>query len=595
MKWTTAALAATVIIVSALLGYSLAGLRPFAILEKKTYDLDFLLRSLLPESLTVRRAPSAVTIVWADTDTADYLGKPRMFWPADFGEVLKAASGAGAKVIGLDFYFSYPVTRWDASADPLFLKAYLEATQRGVPVILAYERSEKARASEDSVPVYFQAVADGNVGYAELYADPDSYIRKVQWRAGAAMSFAAKIAGSVGGPAVLGGIPEVAPDVMAINYYGPPRTKFPGPSMSEVLRAARAGNSTALQGWFKDRIVLIGYDDLPDRHPTPFYLASKDRLMDGVEIHAHAVSTILQRDFLRPSTAAQNAEFLGAAVILSTAAGYAMAWPLSLIGTSAIAFGLFITAFLAQAHGLILPLIPAELGLIFATLGSYGGRLLTQDRRRAMLERAFSDMVSPDVLAAIIDVGGVPLEGRRCEVTVMFSDIRGFTSYSEYRDPAGVVEDLNEYFGVMADCILRNGGMINKYIGDGIMALFGAPVPYQDHARRAVVCAQEMMTAMESLNAKRQGAGLEPWRIGVGIHTGQAVVGFVGARNRKLEYTANGDTVNVASQWRHVDVNAATIKIEQRVWHQDVGKPKSEGSRRPKFMVLSRRFSKARL
>jgi adenylate cyclase len=130
----------------------------------------------------------------------------------------------------------------------------------------------------------------------------------------------------------------------------------------------------------------------------------------------------------------------------------------------------------------------------------------------------------------------------------MFSDIRGFTTYSEGRDPQDVVRELNEYFDEMVGCILRQGGMVNKYIGDGILALFGAPVPYLDHAHRAVTCAAEMITRMDLLNQRREALGLAPWRIGIGIHTGECVVGFVGARDKKMEYTANGDTVNVASR-----------------------------------------------
>jgi adenylate cyclase len=148
----------------------------------------------------------------------------------------------------------------------------------------------------------------------------------------------------------------------------------------------------------------------------------------------------------------------------------------------------------------------------------------------------------------VIDAGGVPLDGESREVTVMFSDLRGFTHYSQGRDPQRVVGELNEYFDLMVDCALRHGGMVNKYIGDGMLVLFGAPVPHPDHARRAVTCAQEMVALMDVLNERRRAAGLEPWRIGIGIHTGEVVVGFVGARDKKMEYTANGDTVNVASR-----------------------------------------------
>jgi adenylate cyclase len=219
-----------------------------------------------------------------------------------------------------------------------------------------------------------------------------------------------------------------------------------------------------------------------------------------------------------------------------------------LLATVALIAAAFAVMVVAHARGIILPVVPAELAIVLATVGSYGARLLTEDQRRATLEKSFANMVSKEVLESVIEAGGVPLDGESREVTVMFSDLRGFTRYSQGRDPQGVVRELNEYFDEMVGCVLRNGGMVNKYIGDGMLALFGAPVHHADHARRAVICAQEMVARMDALNQRREAAKMDPWRIGIGIHTGEVVVGFVGARDKKMEYTANGDTVNVASR-----------------------------------------------
>jgi len=562
-RWRAAIAVVVVALASAALGDWISRGELLRILEVKAYDLCFRLRSSIPASLAPLRQPAPITMVWIDTDTANLLKKPRMLWPAEFGEVLHAAAAGGAKVMGLDYYFSYPVTQWDANADLAFFQAYVETTQRGVPVVLAYEAEEKKRTSEDSVPVYMAAMAEGNVGYAELASDSDGFIRRLEWSAkpaapqdqAAPQSFGLRIAAAYLGSDPSGRIPAAGngPEderQMAIHYYGPRGATFPSVSMASVLQAARRGDQAALQGWFQGRIVVIGPDDLPDRHPTPFYLATRgiDQIMEGAEIHAHAISTIVQGDFLRPARPAEQWSLLLGAAILAALAGFAIRWPQGLLATALLMAAAFTVVVVAHARGIILHVVGAELAIVLATVGSYGARLLTQDRRRAMLEKSFANMVSAEVLESVIEAGGVPLEGESREVTVMFSDLRGFTRYSQGRDPQGVVRELNEYFDEMVGCVLRNGGMVNKYIGDGMLVLFGAPVPHPDHARRAVVCAKEMVKHMEALNDRRNAAGMEPWRIGVGIHTGEVVVGFVGARDKKMEYTANGDTVNVASR-----------------------------------------------
>lgn len=164
-------------------------------------------------------------------------------------------------------------------------------------------------------------------------------------------------------------------------------------------------------------------------------------------------------------------------------------------------------------------------------------------RVKSVLSRYVSEQVAETLLGNDVNLGA----GRRQRVTLMFTDVRGFTHMSERMLPEEVVQLLNAYFSRMVEALFAHDGMLDKYIGDGMMAVFGAPVPCTDHAKKAVRASLQMRRELAAFNEERVAAGLFPIKIGIGIHTGECVIGSIGSE-RRLDYTAIGDAVNTASR-----------------------------------------------
>jgi adenylate cyclase len=207
-------------------------------------------------------------------------------------------------------------------------------------------------------------------------------------------------------------------------------------------------------------------------------------------------------------------------------------------------------AYLVLAQGVFawlnlwLEVVPVLLPLMVSAGAVIGANYIREERVRHEYARFFSPVVARQIAE---DRTGQAVLGKRRRITVLFSDIRGFTSISEGLRPEEVVELLGEYFNTMVPIVLKHGGTLDKYVGDAIMALFGAPLAQEDHAARAARAALEMVAQLPVLSPRWEARCGHALRIGVGINTGDAVVGVMGADHRR-EYSAIGDTVNLASR-----------------------------------------------
>lgn len=329
---------------------------------------------------------------------------------------------------------------------------------------------------------------------------------------------------------------------LLINFNGPAGS-FP------YYRAADILTGKIKPEEFKDRIVLIGTTIMGvyDHWTTPFPV-----LMPGVEKHANVIEDILHRDFLYRT---EKMKIIDIAFIFVFGAILFFTLPrLGPLGGAAAALILIIgyLIFLQIAFnksGLWINLLYPSSTILFTYTSITLIRFMTEEKKAREMRGIFSSYVSPKVVAELIkDPDKARLGGERKEVSILFSDVRGFTSFSEKHAPEEVVAILNEYMNAMTEVIFRWDGTLDKFIGDAILVFWGAPIDQPNHAELAVRCALNMRAKLTMLQEKWRGEGREPFNAGIGINTGEVIVGNMGAQGKKMDYTVIGDHVNLGAR-----------------------------------------------
>lgn len=320
------------------------------------------------------------------------------------------------------------------------------------------------------------------------------------------------------------------------------RSSFPVYSAADIMQGLIS--SDLLRG----RVAFIGSttSGLKDLRPTPF-----DNNYPGLELHAALVDTILSKRFVVIPPWIPGAEFLitGGVGLISVLL-FSLASPL--IYLSLMGFGMLGiwegAAWLFTHEGIYFSPSYPFIAIVLSSFLTLGTRFWLEDKNKRVLKKAFSNYVSPEIVSQIMHNGSVAsLQGESREVTIMFTDIRGFTSLTEKLQPTQVVEMLGRYFTPMTALVRESGGTLDKFVGDAMMAFWNAPIDVDEHPRRAIAALLDMHDKLAELNIGLEADMGIRLRMGGGVHTGTAQVGNMGTADL-MNYTAIGDTVNTASR-----------------------------------------------
>ncbi len=542
---------------------------------------------------------SAVVVVALDEEsfrTPPFAGTPTIAWTREVGRVLTAVVNGGAKVVGFDIVFA---TSIEQSAIPIgdttdtlgarlhgFDRDYLRALQlaaRDHKVVLG----EVQVREEPILPSPGQRIAVGqqqNIRALNVYDDPDEVVRRVPLSflvdgvrtPSISVELAARALGSppqfgsdgsmtLAGHRVLGAVPNT----MTLNFPSG-GGDIPTFSLADLSTCAARGNQDFFRREFKDKIVLLGtLLDFEDRKVTSARFATAPEraqgarcalpqqremarfatgTIAGVYIQATAIDNLMRHETLTEMgrvgvalVAAAFSALMAVTALMLAPASAVVAYVVGVLVWS-------VASTTAFNRGIALPLIQPAVASLFALAATFGYRFVVTDRDKRLLRKSFALYLAPPVIEKMLASNRPPdLGGETRTITAFFSDVVGFSKLSENRTPSELVALMNEYLTAMTDIIEAHGGFVDKYIGDAIVAVFGAPLDDEGHAVSAVRAALACYRRLAELNRTDSAIGSYKLDHRIGLNSGEALVGNIGSR-RRFNYTVMGDTVNLASR-----------------------------------------------
>lgn len=561
-------------------------------LESKTYDLRLRLREQLRPS--TRRTD--IVIVALDEKSLEEYGR----WPWSrtlTARLVQAVSAGRPRAIGIDIFFSEPES---PAADAALAAAVKGAGNVVLPVVFsdvakgttpptagqndllwdaAFMEVKsvagiawKEWAVEGMRPLTPRpeiAKAAAALGHVSSHPDMDGVMRweilALKYGDDAYPSLALQIArlasgmrqedlGLYGGSNIRFGerfIPTDLSNRVLVNYYGR-EGSFPYISAADIL------SGRVKQGTLAGKVVLIGTSALAtyDQKVSPF---SAD--MPGVEKNATVVENILANRFMSKSPGVIELSVIFCTAILLTLLLPRLSARNGVIVGFALMGCYLVAAEVTCLGGVWLSLIYPLGNMAVILTAQTVSKLLFEEKQSRQIRAMFSSYVTERLVTEMIrNPDMAQLGGQKREVTVLFSDVKSFTTYSENHQPEEVVAILNEYLGAMTDVVLKWEGILDKFIGDAIVVFWGAPMKQEDHAERAIRCALEMQERLDQLRIKWEAEGKTPLAAGIGLNTGEAIVGNIGAGGKKMDYTVIGDHVNLGAR-----VEGLTRRYDARI------------------------------